>query len=63
MRFLIDRCAGNRLADWLPEAGHDVVESREHGSESCGTPKPYHSWVLRTAEKHLLHAMLPAVSR
>jgi len=28
VRFLIDRCAGRRLADWLREQGHDVVESR-----------------------------------
>jgi predicted nuclease of predicted toxin-antitoxin system len=26
---LIDRCAGRRLADWLRDQGHDVVESRE----------------------------------
>lgn len=29
MKFLIDRCAGRRLADWLRAAGHDVTESRE----------------------------------
>lgn len=28
MKFLIDRCAGRRLADWLREQGHDAVESR-----------------------------------
>ncbi len=33
MRFLIDRCAGRRLADWLREQGHDVVESRERGPD------------------------------
>lgn len=26
MRFLVDRCAGRRLADWLREQGHDVLE-------------------------------------
>lgn len=26
MRFLIDRCAGRRLAEWLRARGHDVVE-------------------------------------
>ena len=31
MKFLIDRCAGRHLADWLREQGHDVVESRERG--------------------------------
>ena len=33
MKFLIDRCAGRRLADWLREQGHDVVESRERGED------------------------------
>lgn len=29
MRFLINRCAGTRLAEWLRKDGHDVVEARE----------------------------------
>ncbi len=33
MRFLVDRCAGVRLARWLREQGHDVVESRERGDD------------------------------
>src|SRR5687768_2577018 len=33
MRFLIDRCAGGLLADWLRKQGHDVVESRELGPD------------------------------
>lgn len=33
MKFLVDRCAGRRLADWLREQGHDVVESRERGAD------------------------------
>jgi predicted nuclease of predicted toxin-antitoxin system len=33
MRFLIDRCAGRLLADWLRNEGHDVVESRELGPD------------------------------
>ena len=33
MRFLIDRCAGRRLAEWLRQQGHDVVESRERGED------------------------------
>ncbi len=28
MRFLVDRCGGRRLAEWLLQQGHDVVESR-----------------------------------
>ncbi len=33
MRFLVDRCAGRRLAAWLREQGHDVAESRERGPD------------------------------
>lgn len=33
MRFLIDRCAGRLIADWLRKQGHDVVESRELGPD------------------------------
>ena len=33
MRFLIDRCAGRRLADWLRDAGHDIVEARLLGPD------------------------------
>lgn len=33
MRFLVDRCAGRRLAVWLREQGHDVVETRERGAD------------------------------
>ncbi|WP_295429606.1 DUF5615 family PIN-like protein [uncultured Thiodictyon sp.] len=29
MRFLVDRCAGRRLADWLREQGHDVRSATE----------------------------------
>ena len=29
MKFLVDRCAGHRLAEWLRQAGHGVVEVRE----------------------------------
>lgn len=34
VRFLIDRCAGRRLADWLRGRGHDVVESRDLGADT-----------------------------
>lgn len=33
MRFLIDRCAGLLLADWLRKQGHDVVECHELGPD------------------------------
>jgi predicted nuclease of predicted toxin-antitoxin system len=33
VKFLIDRCAGHRLAEWLRAQGHDVVESRERGPD------------------------------
>ena len=31
MKFLVDRCAGHRLADWLRDQGQDVVESHKLG--------------------------------
>ena len=31
MRFLVDRCAGRRLSEWLKTQGHDVFESRALG--------------------------------
>lgn len=33
MRFLVDRCAGARLAQWLCEQGHDVVEAAQQGDD------------------------------
>ena len=33
MKFLIDRCAGRLLAEWLRNEGHDVVESSELGPD------------------------------
>lgn len=33
MKFLVDRCAGHRLAMWLRDQGHDVVESRDAGPD------------------------------
>lgn len=29
MKFLVDVCAGNRLANWLRDHGHDVLEVRD----------------------------------
>ncbi|MCY4653438.1 MAG: DUF5615 family PIN-like protein [Dehalococcoidia bacterium] len=33
MRFLVDRCAGRRLAEWLRDAGHDIIEARLLGPD------------------------------
>jgi predicted nuclease of predicted toxin-antitoxin system len=33
VKFFVDRCAGRRLADWLRQNGHDVLESRELGPD------------------------------
>ena len=33
MRFLVDRCAGRRLAEWLRDHGHDVLEARSLGPD------------------------------
>jgi len=33
VKFLVDRCAGRRLADWLRSEGHDVVETRQRGHD------------------------------
>lgn len=43
MRFLVDRCTGRCLADWLRTEGHDVVETQERG------PDPGDAAVLRWA--------------
>ena len=33
MRFVVDRCAGRRLAEWLRIQGHDVVEAQTLGPD------------------------------
>lgn len=33
MTFLVDRCAGRRIADWLAQEGHDVLFSRDLGPD------------------------------
>jgi len=33
MRFLVDRCAGHKLAMWLREHGHHVTEVRDLGKD------------------------------
>ena len=44
MRFLVDRCAGRRLAEWLRNDGHDVIEARTLG------PDPGDKALLELAE-------------
>jgi predicted nuclease of predicted toxin-antitoxin system len=46
MKFLVDRCAGRRLAEWLRGQGHDVIESREWG------PDPGDRALLERAAAH-----------
>ena len=43
MKFLVDRCAGQRLATWLRTEGHDVRVSWEQ------EPDPGDAALLRTA--------------
>lgn len=43
MKFLVDRCAGRRLAEWLRRQGHDVREARE------GPPDPGDAALLQSA--------------
>lgn len=43
MRFLVDNCAGRSIADWLREAGHDVVFVGDDG------PDPGDAAILRRA--------------
>lgn len=33
MKFLIDRCAGHTLAEWLRRQGHDVTEAFERNPD------------------------------
>ena len=33
MRFIVDRCAGRRLAEWLQGGGHDVLDTRNLGPD------------------------------
>lgn len=33
MKFLVDRCAGPQLADWLRTQDHDVLEARQLGPD------------------------------
>lgn len=44
MKFLVDRCAGRRLAEWLRDDGHDVLEAQTLG------PDPGDRGLLELAE-------------
>ncbi|MFH1626392.1 MAG: DUF5615 family PIN-like protein [Pseudomonadota bacterium] len=33
MKFLVDRCAGQKLAEWMRIQGHDVLEARTLGPD------------------------------
>lgn len=44
MKFLVDRCAGRRLAEWLRGQGHDVQEARSFN------PDPGDRALLEAAE-------------
>ena len=33
MNFLVDRCAGRRLTQWLQSQGHNAVDARELGPD------------------------------
>jgi len=33
MKFLVDRCAGATLAQWLRDKGHDVREAQERSPD------------------------------
>ena len=33
MKFLVDRCVGPQLAEWLRTQGHDVVKARQLGPD------------------------------
>ena len=33
MNFLVDRCAGRRLTQWLQSQGHDALDGRELGPD------------------------------
>ena len=47
MKFLVDRCAGRRLAEWLRLQAHDVLETRTLG------PDPGDEALLTIAAKEI----------
>jgi hypothetical protein len=67
MKFLVDRCAGATLAQWLRDKGHDVREARRiAGSFDCRTCPPRSasrcsSRLLAAHEKELLEGAVVTV--
>ena len=55
MKFLVDRCAGATLAQWLRDKGHDVREARER------SPDPGDEELLAAHEKELLERAVVTV--
>jgi predicted nuclease of predicted toxin-antitoxin system len=39
LKFLVDRCAGRRLAEWLRDEGHDVATAWQGGGPDPGDAK------------------------
>ena len=37
MKFLVDRCAGRRVADWLRQQGHDVLHTGDFAEDTGDT--------------------------
>ena len=57
MRFLVDRCAGRRLAHWLREQGHDVREAAEVSPDPGD--QALLAWAVR--EERVAHGANPVV--
>jgi predicted nuclease of predicted toxin-antitoxin system len=55
MRFLVDECAGSRVADWLREQQHDVFsvfdEARGMDDDTILEKAYSENWILITADK------------
>jgi len=54
MKFLIDRCAGSRIASWLRESGHDVAElvGPDPGDSEILDQAAREGRILITLDKH-----------
>jgi predicted nuclease of predicted toxin-antitoxin system len=65
VRFLVDRCAGRRVARWLRESGHDVAEvvGPDPGDLDLLQRAAREDRVLVTLDKHfsrlIFHAARP----